>query len=75
MGDDGGVEEGRGTDAFGAIDDLGWEDEGSGGDVLAEGADGGEGEDGADAEGFEGGDVGAGGDGGGWEGVSWTVAG
>lgn len=75
MRDDGcSLEETCRTHAFGAVDDLRWECECSGGDVFAEGADGAEGEDGAYAEGFERGDVGAGGYGGGGDAVSRAVS-
>lgn len=63
MRDDGSsLEEARGTDALGPIDDLRGEDERSRSDFLSEGTDGRECDDGAYAERFEGGDVGTGGD-------------
>jgi hypothetical protein len=77
VGDDGGgrIEEGGGADTLGAVNDLGREGERARGDVLAEGADCGESEDGADAERFEGGYVGLGRDSRGRDGVSGSVAG
>ena len=74
MRDDGrALEEARGAHALGAVDDLVGEDEVARGELLAEGADGGEGEDGADAERFEGGDVRARGHGGGRDRVADAV--
>lgn len=75
MRNDTSVEERRGANTLGPVDDLGREDECAWGDVFAEGADGGEGEDGEDAEGFEGGDVGASGDVRGGDAVAYAVAG
>lgn len=54
------LEEGEGTDAFGAVDDLVGNDEIHGLDLFAEGTHGGEGDDGAYADEAEGGDVGSG---------------
>lgn len=56
------LEEGEGAVALGAVDDLVGDDEVHGADLLAQGADGGEADDGAHAQGAQGGDVGAGGD-------------
>ncbi len=67
------LEEARGPHALRAIDDLVREDKVAWLDFLAEGADGGEGDDGTDAEGLEGGDVRAGGDAGGCDGVARPV--
>lgn len=69
------VEERGGAHALGAIDDLVGEHKVAWADILAEGADGGESEDGFDAEGFERGDVGARGDGGRGVGVMRSVSG
>ena len=62
------------TNAFGAIDDLGWEGKVAGGDFFTEGTDGAEGKDGTNAEVFECGNVGAGGDGGWRDVVVFAVA-
>lgn len=51
--------EGEGPDALGAVDDLVGNDKVHGLDLLAQGADGREGDDGAHADGAKGGDVGA----------------
>ena len=67
------LEEARGAHALGAIDDLRRQRERAWRDVLAEGADGAECEEGPDAEGFEGCYVRAGGDGRRAEGVSLSV--
>lgn len=56
------LEEGEGAVALGAVDDLVRDDEVHGADLLAQGADGGEADDGAHAQRPQGGDVGAGGD-------------
>lgn len=72
--DTGALEERSGAHALRAIYDLSGEDEVPRADLLAEGTDGGEGEDGADAERLEGGDVRAGGDRGGVDRVSDAVA-
>lgn len=56
------LEEGEGAVAFSAVDDLIRDDEVHGADLLAQGADGGEADDGAHAQGAQGSDVGAGGD-------------
>lgn len=53
--------EGEGADALGAVDDLVGDDEIHGLDLLAQRADGGEGDDGAHADGAQGGNIGAGG--------------
>jgi hypothetical protein len=68
------LEETDWTNAFGAIDDLGWEGKVAWGNLFTEGADGAEGEDGANAEVFEGSNVSAGGNGGGRDTVMFTVA-
>lgn len=76
MGDDGGAfEEASGAHALGAVYDLHREDEVTRGNLLAQRADGGEGEDGAHAEGLQGGDVSLSGHGGWVDGVAGAMAG
>lgn len=69
------LEESERTNTLGAIDDLVWDHEVAGLDLLLQRADGGEGNDAADAEGAESGDVGAVGDFMGGKGVVGAVAG
>lgn len=69
------LEESERTNALGAIDDLVWDHEVAGLDLLLQRADGREGNDAADAEGAESGDVGAVRDFVGGEGVVGAVAG
>jgi hypothetical protein len=59
--DNASLEEGERPDTLGAVNDLVWDNEIAGLDLLLQAADGGKGNDGADADGAEGGDVGAGG--------------
>lgn len=68
-------EKGAGADTLGAINDLGRQDEITGGEFFTKGTDGGEGEDGLDTEGFQGGHVGTGGDLGRGEVMTTAVAG
>lgn len=69
------LEEARGAHALRAIDDLRWKRERARRDILAQGADGAESEEGAHAERFERGYVRTGGDGRRAEGVSLSVSG
>jgi hypothetical protein len=60
--DNASLKESERPDTLGAVNDLVWNNEITGLDLLLQAADGGKGNDGADADGAEGGDVGPGGD-------------